>query len=172
MIPHLTIARLLGTTLDDAGAPYVLTGIAAADGLAMGPLVVYSTEELRVADRRILPSDTEREWERLTTAVEHTRRMLLDLRDRLQLSDEEASGAFIFQSHVSLLDDPMFTERARREIVTNLRGAESAVSTFAKEITAAFRALDDKFFQEKAADVQDVMRHLLYSLEQTRSTDA
>lgn len=141
----------------------MLTGVAAAPGVVMGPVLVYTPDEWVVSDRTVALEELDREYERFQVAVEKTRRALRDIRERLGI--EETSGSFIFQAHSSLLDDPLFQRRVHEEIYENHRSAESAVAAFAEQVTQAFLALEDRYFQEKAADVRDVMRHVLYNLQ-------
>jgi len=143
----------------------VLTGVAASPGVVMGPVLVYMPDEWVVVERTIEPDEVDRELERFRTAVEKARNALEEIRERLGVLEEETSGTFIFQAHASLLDDPLFLRRVSEEIRENRRSAESAVAAFAEQVTQAFLALDDRYFQEKAADVRDVMRHVLYNLQ-------
>jgi phosphoenolpyruvate-protein phosphotransferase (PTS system enzyme I) len=159
----------------DGGLPVpesaTLVGIAASPGLVMGPIYVHSPDDWLTADRTVPPGEAAAEFARLGDAIAGTRQTIDDLRERLTAQDTDVSEGFIFQSHMSILDDPMFRERVRKEVLDNHRSADSAVSIFVRDITEAFLELDDRYFQEKAADVQDVMRHLMYSLNEGEDAD-
>ena len=157
------MTRILPGQEDDA-APRILTGIAASPGLVMGPVYVHAPDDWLAADRAVAPGQAAAEHARLEAAIARTRQTIDDLRERLTAQDTDVTEGFIFQSHMSILDDPMFRDRVRKEILDNHRTADSAVTVFVRDITEAFLDLDDRYFQEKAADVQDVMRHLMYSL--------
>ncbi|MBM3215864.1 phosphoenolpyruvate--protein phosphotransferase [Candidatus Poribacteria bacterium] len=161
-----------GSDESEEESSVVLSGIAASPGVAMGPVFLYAPDDWGVPETSIDPEECPKELARFRSAVERSRDAILELRDRLGLEQADTPGGFIFQAHTSLLDDPLFHERVGDEIRRNLRSAESAVVAFADHITAAFRALDDRFFQEKAADVQDVVRHVLYNLQENRATSS
>ena len=161
------IARLLSHATDGEGSrpgPVTLTGIAASPGLVMGPIYVHSPDDWMASDRTIPAAEADAEYARLEAAIARTRQTIHDLRDRLFAHEVDLTEGFIFQSHMSMLDDPMFRDRVRKEVRDNHRSAASAVTVFVRDVTQAFLDLDDRYFQEKAADVQDVMRHLMYSL--------
>jgi phosphotransferase system enzyme I (PtsI) len=169
MLVHIVarIGSLLPGANEDRApdtGPVTHTGIAASPGLVMGPIYVHSPDDWLAADRTIPASEANAEYARLEAAITRTRQTIDDLRDRLFDHDADITEGFIFQSHMSMLDDPMFRDRVRKEVLENHRSADSAVTAFVRDITQAFLDLDDRYFQEKAADVQDVMRHLMYSL--------
>jgi phosphotransferase system enzyme I (PtsI) len=154
----------VGAGPHDDAASGVLTGIAASPGLVMGPIYIHAPDDWLAVDRSVAPGHADAEYARLEAAIARTRQTIDDLRERLTAQDTDVTEGFIFQSHMSILDDPMFRERVRKEILDNHRAADSAVTVFVRDITEAFLDLEDRYFQEKAADVQDVMRHLMYSL--------
>jgi phosphotransferase system enzyme I (PtsI) len=142
----------------------VLSGVPASPGVAIGRVLVYAPGEWRVPDQRVAAEEAPREHQRFEEAVERTRHALAELRDRLHLRGGEAPPAFVFQSHAALLDDPLFRDRVREDVLVHRRTAESAVSRFAEYITQAFREVDDGYFRDKAGDISDVLRHVMSNL--------
>lgn len=74
-----------------------------------------------------------------------------------QVGPEEAA---IFQTHASILRDPAFTRKVRNWIVEDRIQAQAALQKLLDEFTAIFAMTKDDYFQERLADVRDVVIRL------------
>lgn len=138
----------------------VWTGIAAAPGLAAGPVVKWIGDQFEIP--RFTPSDPESEWERVLKSLRKARDEILLLKDDVsrRLGESEAG---IFQAHLLFLEDPSLLSRTRAGIAAGINAEASwmtAVNFFANQLAA----LPDPIFRERANDVRDVGGRVLAAL--------
>jgi len=151
--------------------PEMILGVAASSGIARGEAVICHCDEVIAVPRRSLDdTDLPRELERFETAVRETDDQLRALETEVRETSGTAEAA-IFGAQIQILHDPML----RKEIASRcLRGKiniEAAVNDSAEKLVAAFHAIDDPVFAERAADVQDVARRLLNCLLERDTTE-
>lgn len=139
----------------------VLGGIAASPGVAIGQAAHYRPQLPEVVERKI--DDPEREWERLQHAVGAAVQELQKLQQQAggQIGEEEAG---IFQAHAMFLQDPQLIESVKAKIFKERMNSEAAWLHEINETAAHFRALEDPYMQERAADIEDVGNRVLREL--------
>jgi phosphoenolpyruvate-protein phosphotransferase (PTS system enzyme I) len=131
-----------------------ITGVAASDGVAVGPVFVYVVEELEPERERIPEDAVEAELARFRNAVEAVVRRLSETGDRLRESGgEEEAG--IFEAHVEMARDPELHSEVE-ERVRDLESPEAAVLAVGEEYAEAFAAMEDEYMAARADDVRDV----------------
>jgi phosphoenolpyruvate-protein kinase (PTS system EI component) len=133
-------------------------GIAASDGIALGPALRYTLPRLDLPARQ--PEAPERELALFVTARETARAEPAALRGRVAQrsgSDEEAA---IFDAHQLMLADPLFADRVRQGVE---RGAtvEPAAVKATRALADMLAGLQDELFAARALDIQDVGRRVL-----------
>ena len=141
-----------------------IEGLGVSGGIAIGRAVVM---ENRARDiyRIPLPADeVEREIERFEKAVEQSRAEVRRIRERAAEDLGEHLGA-LFDAHLLLLCDTGFLERVRERIRQEQVNAEWAVYRSSQEYAERFSAMENEFFRERGADLQDVVQHLLRRLQ-------
>ncbi len=138
-----------------------LTGIAASQGIAIGPAFVYRPEPLTF-ERHMIQTPMA-EVERLLQAIEAVQAMLVKLQEQTQetIGHEEAQ---IFEAHRMFLTDPVFADEIKQIIQDESINAEAAVDRVANELIAQFDALDDDYFRQRKGDIKDVAQRLLRQL--------
>jgi phosphotransferase system enzyme I (PtsI) len=138
-------------------AEFPLRGIAASEGIAIGPAFRFVPGDLTVPSRPA--GDATSEWARFEAARRAGEAELKDLRERLarQVGDDEAS---IFDAHRLMLADPMLEEKIRQRIEGGM-GVEQAVSESADDVGRMLESTRDELFAARAADVRDVGRRLV-----------
>ncbi|HEX2412503.1 MAG TPA: phosphoenolpyruvate--protein phosphotransferase [Solirubrobacteraceae bacterium] len=135
----------------------VLQGAPAASGIAIGP-----ARALHVAPPEVdeTPAgDPAAEAARLDAARAAAHKDVQAARERIA-QQAGAAEAGIFDAHALLLDDAALLEPARRAI----SGGASAGAAWRDAGAAAadaYRALDDPYLRERAADVEDVVGRVL-----------
>jgi phosphocarrier protein FPr len=130
----------------------VLTGLAGAPGLAVGPLARLAPAEVDVPDR---PAGTPEEERALLDAA----------RARVDAALGREGGG-VFAAQRDLLADPELD----RAVAAGLDGGADAARAWADAVAAqrdALAALDDPVFAARAADVADVGRRVLAALAGT-----
>jgi phosphoenolpyruvate-protein phosphotransferase (PTS system enzyme I) len=139
-----------------------LTGVGAAEGVAVGPAFVHIPGELEPERKNIPESAVELELERFRRAVEAVVGKLLETSERLSASGNEEEGA-IFEAHVELAEDQELSEGVE-ERVRNLESPEAAVLAVGEEYAEAFAAMEDEYLSARADDVRDVTSQIAAEL--------
>ncbi|MEW5957156.1 MAG: phosphoenolpyruvate--protein phosphotransferase [Chloroflexota bacterium] len=138
-----------------------VSGIAASQGVAIGPALVYRPAPLKF-ERRNVPN-ARAEVNRLNRAIEAVQIVLAALEEHAQaiIGQEEAK---IFEAHGMFLADPAFAEEIASLIETEQINAEAAVDRVVSELMAEFEAIEDDYFRQRAADIKDISHRLLRQL--------
>lgn len=141
-----------------------LAGQGIAAGLAIGKAFVY--RDILHHDHaryKIEAHQVDKEYGRIMSAIEI---VLDDLRlsaERVeQALDEEL--AEIFHTHELMLRDSSLIRESRSEVAEEKVNAEQAVRRVFGRWEEKFRAIQDEVLSEKADDVADLGRRLLYAL--------
>ena len=129
-----------------------LQGIAASNGIAIGPAYCFAPAKLSIPVRpRGL---VEQEMTRFGPALGRAKRELQELHDSLAQRTGEKEAA-IFEAHQMMLEDPTLAEKVR-EAVDAGQIIEQAVVTATNSLAAMLEAMADPLFAARAADVKDV----------------
>ncbi|UQS81740.1 phosphoenolpyruvate--protein phosphotransferase [Bombilactobacillus folatiphilus] len=137
-------------------------GIAASDGFANAPAYLLVQPDLSYQKKAV--TDPESEVQRLTTAIEKSDTELTTIRDiaKQSLGEEEAQ---VFDAHKLILADPEFTGAVEQQIKNDKINAEQALDNVSQQFIAMFEAMtDNKYMQERAADVRDVSKRVMSHL--------
>jgi phosphocarrier protein FPr len=143
-----------------------LKAVPISDGFALAPLFQYQAQRPAIPTHRA--ENPEAEWTRLQSALENTSREISVLARRMKQSLGSSEGA-IFDAHLLILQDPDLIQQARAGIDErheNAAFAWNAAITAAAEI---YRALDDPYLQQRAADVEDVGTQVLHTMMDSRA---
>lgn len=134
-----------------------IKGIAASEGIAIGPAYQYQPQELTIPARE--PESGDSEISRFSAAVTQARQELTGIRDRMleRVGEEDAA---IFDAHILMLDDPMLAQSVQDKVGQGML-IEQAVLDAANEISAMLAGMEDEYFAARALDVQDVGRRVL-----------
>ncbi|MGP8245149.1 MAG: phosphoenolpyruvate--protein phosphotransferase [Bryobacteraceae bacterium] len=138
-----------------------LSGIAAAAGIAIGPLVKLRRVAVEPAPRAIENPEAERQ--RLMAAVGGAREETRALYEwaKAHLGADEAG---IFDAQSLFLEDPELTGGVARMLAENGVGAEAAWQAETGKLADRLKALDDPYLRARAADVADVAARVLRRL--------
>ncbi len=140
----------------------VIQGKGVSGGSAEGPLYHY-----RRAKRVIPRHQAENpgiELERFLDARGKASGQLKELAARTR---SEAGGAFasVFEAYGQMAEDPDFEAAIKSAILTSGQNAEAAVADTAARFSGRFAAMDDPWYQGKAADVRNVAARILSALD-------
>jgi phosphotransferase system enzyme I (PtsI) len=142
----------------------LLEGLGVSEGIAIGRAVCIETRGPDVFRLHIPEDQIASEVARLHEGVRHAREELLRTRERAGESLGNDLAA-IFDAHVLLLSDRHFLGRVEERIRSQQVNAEWAVHKTAEELDDRFAHIDDSYLRERSADLTDVSRHLLRSLQ-------
>jgi len=132
-------------------AANVIRGIAAAPGLAIGPLFQFTRSEISVTETF---STASAEETRLQEAIEQARGQLTTLYQQMR-QRQATNEAAIFDVHLEILDDPDLLDT----VLTKISQQQSAAQAWQTTIEARAQlmaGLSDTLLAARAADIHDV----------------
>ncbi|MEA2322104.1 MAG: multiphosphoryl transfer protein, partial [Solirubrobacteraceae bacterium] len=135
-----------------------LAGLPVSPGIAIGPVRRLLAAPLAVPEDP--PESPAAEQDRLDRAREAARADLRDARAAIAARAGEGEAA-IFDAHLLLVDDEALLDPARAAIDRDARNAAQAWDAAVRAGAEAYRATDDEYLRERAADVLDVGRRVL-----------
>ena len=139
----------------------VYSGKSVFGGIAIGKISVYKKNEQQV--KRVRTEDTKGELARYEAAKAAAVEQLQELYQKALKEVGEANAA-IFEIHQMMLDDGDYNESVENIIETQKVNAEYAVAVTGDNFAQMFRAMDDDYMRERAADVKDISERVLLVL--------
>lgn len=136
----------------------VYSGKSVFGGIAIGKISVYRKNEQQV--KRVRAEDTKGELARYEAAKAAAIEQLQELYQKALKEVGEANAA-IFEIHQMMLDDGDYNESVENIIETQKINAEYAVAVTGDNFAQMFRAMDDDYMRERAADVKDISERVL-----------
>ena len=143
----------------------VYSGKSVFGGIALGQISVYRKNEQQV--KRVRTEDTKGELARYEAAKAAVVEQLQELYQKALKEVGEANAA-IFEIHQMMLDDGDYNESVENIIETQKVNAEYAVAVTGDNFAQMFRAMDDDYMRERAADVKDISERVLSVLNGCR----
>ncbi|MBQ9402412.1 MAG: phosphoenolpyruvate--protein phosphotransferase [Clostridia bacterium] len=130
-------------------------------GVAIGPLYYYQRAKSTI--RRYEVEDADEEWDRFKAAQGKAIEQLGELAEKAR---EEAGdeAALLFETHQMMAEDMEYEEAIQTAIRDKKLNAEAAVTDTAAQFAARFAAMEDTYFQARAADVKDVSDRIISAL--------
>ncbi len=143
--------------------PLILTGTPVAPGFAVGKIYLLGRRNPleAVVVEKVMPP--EEEHERVLQALEKTRIQTLYLEKRVAgiLSEDDAA---IFHTHLLILEDRGFINKIL-DLVDQGHGAGRAIREVVNYYITAFAQMEDPYMRSRSADMEDIGRRVLESLE-------
>ncbi len=139
-----------------------LTGVAASEGVAVGPVFVHVARKLEPERENISEGEVEEELERFQGAVEAVSTKLSATAEEIREGGSEKEAG-IFEAHVEMAEDPEFQSEVE-ERVRGLRSPEAAVISVGEEFAGMFAAMEDEYMAARADDVRDVASQIASEL--------
>jgi phosphotransferase system enzyme I (PtsI) len=144
-------------------ADYVrLDGVAASEGVAVGPAFVHVPAEPEPERESIPKEEVETELGRLREAVQTVVRDLTQTAERMREGGNEGEAG-IFDAHAEMAEDPEFQSEVE-ERVRSLESPEAAVLAVGEEYAGMFAAMEDEYLAARADDVRDVATQIAAEL--------
>lgn len=138
-------------------------GIAAVPGVAIGRALIHRHNELTVDELNIAQEAVQEEVAKFSWAVERSRAELANLRERAIVAMGPEQGA-IFEAHLALLGDPVLMSEVVALIKEKQFTAEAALSQVMNKYIDLLNATEDKYMQERTADIEDIGKRILHNL--------
>ena len=140
----------------------IIKGIAASDGIGIAKTYTLAEPDLSFEKKRI--NDPVAEYQRIEDAFEQSISELAAIKQNAKnrLSDEELE---VFDAHIAILSDPEMKSQIKDEIESQHVSAEEAMTDVTTNFANVLAAMtDNKYMQERAADVKDVAKRALSHL--------
>lgn len=146
---------------DEEGAPVTLSdrqyegdqikGVAAAPGIAVGPLTIWKGTEVELLDTA---GEQAEELQRLQSGIQDALAEL-DATIKLAEQDNRKEALGIFKAHKGLLSDPDLQARAEERLTRGVAASEAWWHTIQAE-AEALRDLEDERLAGRASDMEDI----------------
>lgn len=145
-------------------APVRLAGMALADGIAMGYVVLH---EPRIEIGQLIAEDVGRERERLDGAIEAIRAWIDNMLDASELTIAGESRD-VLEAYRMFAHDRGWLSRLREAVASGLT-AEAAVERVQNETRAQLLRQTDPYIRERLHDLDDLANRLLRQLTGKRT---
>ncbi len=135
-----------------------ISGKGVSVGLAVGKL--FFLNKSRIDIKKIKVEDTDREVKRYRSTQEKAAEELVALKKK---AEQEAGkkNAEIFEVHKMMLEAEDFSDEIIRCIEKESCNAEYAVDVVSKNLIAILLQMDNKYMNERVADIKDITQRLL-----------
>ncbi|MGZ9800298.1 phosphoenolpyruvate--protein phosphotransferase [Mycoplasma sp. AC1221] len=141
-----------------------LTGIGASRGVAIAK--VFKIEELPVE----ITKNTNNIDSELKAYANATDKVIAKLEHTKSLASDPEHAA-IFDAHIGFVMDPAAKESIENKIKNESLTAEYAVNEVYTEFANMFAGIDDEYMRERVADIKDVLKKLLFALNNIEEPD-
>ncbi len=139
-------------------------GMAAAPGIARGPVHVFSIENDDVVRYHVDSAHIPDEIARFESGLIQTRAQILEMQQQIA----EAIGAKdagIFDAHLLVVEDQTLIDEVLRRLETEHCNVEYAFQEVANRYVESLSKIDDPYLRERALDIQDVSRRVIRNLQ-------
>ncbi len=141
----------------------ILNGISASPGICIGKAYLVDKEGVNVVEKySIAETDIQDEINRFKTAVKNTKN---DLGKIIENATEELRRhAYIFETHMVLLNDKMLYGKTIDTIKKERINAEWALKKVVSVVKSMFRNMTDPYLRERSADIVHVSDRIIRNL--------
>lgn len=139
-----------------------MSGIPVSEGVALGPLLVYTPPAEDVPITQPQQHNPDAQLARYREAQHTVTNWLSALQSRL--AGKDMAAAKIFKAHISMVHDEVMEDEIGQMIRAEGVAAEHAVDHVYQRYISQFQAMQDPLFRQRAADLLDVCRQLLAAL--------
>ncbi|MGE5365059.1 MAG: phosphoenolpyruvate--protein phosphotransferase [Bacteroidota bacterium] len=145
--------------------PNILSGIAAAPGIAIGKAYLYSRAKLEISDGMV--SDVDEAIDSLHEALDRSK---YELNKILAIATEKMGEqrAAIFEAQIMIMDDPVLIGQITDRIKNEKRLPEYIVND---EISKYQKMMDDSselYMKERSQDIDDIKSRIIRNLQKKR----
>jgi len=136
-------------------------GVPASPGIVIGKVLKLQRELPAPDAARIRPEQAGAEEQKYHKAIRRVRGNLEKLIARGAGTVEED----IFQTHLSILEDPYLEKLVFEAIRRSNRNVQQALTHAVEQISERFHAMEDEYLKERVADLRDVYEQVFCALQ-------
>jgi phosphotransferase system enzyme I (PtsI) len=144
-----------------------LSGIAAADGIAIGRAFITDRRRIKTPKRHIAADEVDQEVRRFEMALDETDQQLQRIKEKLY-REHGQEHTLILQAHQLILKDEQLVEQTKAFIASEKINAEWALRRTISGIKRLFDQVENDYFRERRSDVDFVADHLMVTLTGNR----
>ncbi len=143
---------------------FLIHGIPASPGIAIGTALVIRKAEFFIEERNITQDEVASELARLNDAIQLTKKQILSLQNRVQtiLTEKDAQ---IFDAHLLVLDDKMLMDEVENTVGKELKNVDFVFNRTAQRYIATISKMPDPYLRERAQDIRDVAERIIKNLQ-------
>ena len=138
-------------------------GIAASPGIAIGKAYILEKKTFCILEYKIKKEELEKEIKRFKKAVEESKNQIREIKKKVKEKIGEKE-AYIFQTHLSIIEDPNLIDETIKKIKEQKVNAETALTEVCKNFTERFKVVQTEFIEERFRDIEDAAGRILHNL--------
>lgn len=138
-----------------------MRGIPASPGLACAKAFILKSHDVTVEKWAV--QDIAPEIQRFHEALEKSDQTLQSIRQKAfqEMGEDKAA---IFDAHLMILKDPEIVKQTIQKMTDENTNAEFAYSEVTQQFVQMFESMDNAYLRERAADLKDVSKRVIYTL--------
>jgi len=141
----------------------MLTGIPASPGITIGKVYILEKEDFCILEYKIKEEEVEKEIKRFQEAVIQSKNQMKKIKKRVEKS-MGMKEAYLFQSYLHLLEDPLLINKTIERIREERLNAEAALRKTFKELQLKFTSAKYELIRERFRDIEDIGGRILHNL--------
>ena len=144
-----------------------LNGISASQGIAIGKVFELKHIEVNIVKKTSEPTG---EISNLELAINDSIKEIEKIKSiaLTNLGEEEAS---VFDAHIQVASDPSIKDEVIALINAEKCDAAFAMNAISQNYISMFENMDDVYMKERAADIKDVSRRIIYNILGIKTQD-
>ena len=140
-----------------------LIGIPASPGIVIGKVLLFLDDNFVLPEYKISENQIDSELERLSKAIEKSRKELEKLR-RHESKGMEMNSNQLIDVHLMMLQDPEFINQIRKSLQNDLVNIESVLSSCTALNVSMLEQTGNAYLKERASDINDVSMRIMRNL--------
>lgn len=145
----------------------MLKGIPVSEGIAIGPVLLYSYDMKHLQPYLIPFVDIDKEVQRFRTAVEKSKQQLKEIKKMVEAEKVNNRELAIFDAHILVLEDPMVIDETIRRICTEQKNAEYIFYDVIDKLAHRLERAKDEHISTRWIDLYDVAHRVITNLKES-----
>ncbi|MEO8399656.1 MAG: phosphoenolpyruvate-utilizing N-terminal domain-containing protein, partial [Ignavibacteriaceae bacterium] len=142
-----------------------ILGIAAAPGIIIAPVYLFTKETIQISDAEITNVG-----EAINNFEEALNKSKKELNKILALAKEKMNEdrAAIFEAQIMILDDPVLIDKIKQRIGEEKKQPEFIVNDEISKYQQMMIGSDESYMKERANDIEDIKNRIIRNLQKKR----
>jgi phosphotransferase system enzyme I (PtsI) len=140
-----------------------LLGEGISRGIAIGDAFFFSYDDIAIPDYEVDAHSVKNELTRFIEAFDRSREEIHQIRERL-VAEDAVEAVAVLEAQLAFVADPTILADMTSAIQEQHRNAEAVFHSVWYKYKLQFQAMEDPFFRERFADLEDLYRRVLKHL--------